>query len=360
MSDRSTRTISLASVDKQSLFGERDANLRRIERLFGVEATLRGSDLAFSGAAPGVSGAADVLRELIGMVRKGRNVSGDEIEQIADLMKGGGEAVQKSFDENDAPLNFERKSIYLKSPGQRAYIEAIRRNDVVFGIGVAGTGKTYLAVAMSVLALKERLVDRIVLVRPAVEAGESLGFLPGSFEEKVDPYLRPLYDALRDLMGAEKVKRFMESGIIEIAPLAYMRGRTLSSAFVILDEAQNTTVKQMKMFLTRLGQNSKAVITGDVTQIDLERQEQSGLIRIQGILSDIKGIRFCYFDEKDVVRHRLVREILKAFDAYEQGEGGTESRAADREGNVDPTPSLPGQDGDAELSGSAEGGGPAR
>ena len=330
MNDRQVQTISLAAVDTLSLFGERDSNLRRIESLYDVQATLRGSDLAVTGAAPGVHRAAELLKELIGMVKKGRSLSEHEIDQMADLMEGGGDA-RKVFDDRDEPLNFERKTLYLKSPGQRSYIDAIRRNDVVFGIGVAGTGKTYLAVAMSVLALKERQVERIVLVRPAVEAGESLGFLPGSFEEKVDPYLRPLYDALRDLMGHEKLKRFMESGIIEIAPLAYMRGRTLSSSFVILDEAQNTTVRQMKMFLTRLGPKSKAVITGDVTQVDLVRQEQSGLIRIQGILSGVPGISFCYFDEKDVVRHRLVKDILKAFAAYEaeqEAETKTEPDAA--------------------------------
>jgi phosphate starvation-inducible PhoH-like protein len=226
-------------------------------------------------------------------------------------------------------------------------VDAIRGHDVVFGIGPAGTGKTYLAVAMAASALKERIVERIVLVRPAVEAGESLGFLPGSFEEKVDPYLRPLYDALRDLMGHEKVKRLMETGVIEIAPLAYMRGRTLSRSFVILDEAQNTTVKQMKMFLTRLGPDSKAVITGDVTQIDLEKPEASGLVRIQSILADVRDIRFCYFGEQDVVRHRLVREILKAFGAHEAAE---EASAARGNGSTPGAPATdpvsPGNGGD--------------
>jgi phosphate starvation-inducible PhoH-like protein len=203
-------------------------------------------------------------------------------------------------------------------------VEAIERHDVVFGIGPAGTGKTYLAVAMAVLALRNRQVERIVLTRPAVEAGEKLGFLPGTFEEKIDPYLRPLHDALRDFIPFEKLRRFQEMGVMEIAPLAYMRGRTLARAFVVLDEAQNTTVKQMKMFLTRLGMNSRAVITGDVTQVDLVDPAESGLILVQNILSHIDGVAFVHFQSRDIVRHRLVRAILKAFDAYEtRREDGT-------------------------------------
>jgi phosphate starvation-inducible PhoH-like protein len=324
--ERHIENINMEAVDTASLFGERDSNLRWIEQRYEVEATLRGSQLAVTGETDNVSQAAGLIRELVGMIRKGHRLSTNEIDHVASLMETNGS--KGVADLNEPTLNFERRTLYLKSPGQRNYVDAIRNHDVVFGIGPAGTGKTYLAVAMSVLALRERQIERIVLVRPAVEAGENLGFLPGGFEEKVDPYLRPLYDALRDLMGHEKLKRFMETGVIEIAPLAYMRGRTLSNSFVILDEAQNTTVKQMKMFLTRLGPNSKAVITGDVTQIDLQKKEHSGLVQIQNILAEVTAIQFCYFEERDVVRHRLVKEILKAFASHEATLEAQESLAS--------------------------------
>ncbi|MDZ4805869.1 MAG: PhoH family protein [Candidatus Eisenbacteria bacterium] len=312
-------TIDLESIDPLHLFGERDSHLRWIEQRYEVEATLRGRKLAVAGSDGPVESAANLFRELISMVKRGQLLTSVELDFAASRLDGGAPAGQAESS-GDQILQFERRSIYLKSPGQRHYVEAVRKNDIVFGIGPAGTGKTFLAVAMAVSALKDRQVERIVLVRPAVEAGESLGFLPGSYEEKVDPYLRPLYDALRDLIGHEKVRRFMETGVIEIAPLAYMRGRTLSRSFVILDEAQNTTVKQMKMFLTRLGPDSRAVITGDVTQIDLEKPETSGLVQIQSILIGIADIRFCYFEERDVVRHRLVRDILRAFNTHENRE----------------------------------------
>jgi phosphate starvation-inducible PhoH-like protein len=211
---------------------------------------------------------------------------------------------------------FDRKAVRPRTPTQALYLKALEQNEVVFGIGPAGTGKTYLAVAAAVAALRAKKVDRIILVRPAVEAGESLGFLPGDMQEKVDPYLRPMYDALADLMSYDKMRRFLEMGVIEIAPLAFMRGRTLSNAFVILDEAQNTTVRQMKMFLTRLGLNSRAVITGDLTQIDLRMPDTSGLVRIQSILGHVQDIKFVYFHPEDVVRHRLVKDIIHAFDVY--------------------------------------------
>jgi phosphate starvation-inducible PhoH-like protein len=211
---------------------------------------------------------------------------------------------------------FDRKAVRPRTPTQALYLKALEQNEVVFGIGPAGTGKTYLAVAAAVAALRAKKVDRIILVRPAVEAGESLGFLPGDMQEKVDPYLRPMYDALADLMSYDKMRRFLEMGVIEIAPLAFMRGRTLSNAFVILDEAQNTTVRQMKMFLTRLGLNSRAVITGDLTQIDLRMPDTSGLVRIQSILGHVNDIKFVYFHPEDVVRHRLVKDIIHAFDVY--------------------------------------------
>jgi len=319
MKARRTETIDLESIDPLHLLGEHDSHLRWIEQRYEVEATLRGRKLAVAGGAGPVESATILLRELIRMVKRGQLLTSVELDFAASRLAGGAPNAG-SDPAGEQVLQFERRSIHLKSPGQRHYTEAIRKNDIVFGIGPAGTGKTFLAVAMAVLALKDRHVERIVLVRPAVEAGESLGFLPGSYEEKVDPYLRPLYDALRDLIGHEKVRRFMETGVIEIAPLAYMRGRTLSRSFVILDEAQNTTVKQMKMFLTRLGPDSRAVITGDVTQIDLEKPETSGLVQIQSILNGIDDIRFCYFEERDVVRHRLVRDILRAFNAHENGE----------------------------------------
>jgi phosphate starvation-inducible PhoH-like protein len=223
---------------------------------------------------------------------------------------------------------FERKTLRARTRNQVRYLNALENHEVVFSIGPAGTGKTYLAVAAAVHALRQKKVERIVLVRPAVEAGESLGFLPGDMQEKVDPYLRPLYDALQDLMPFEKIRRFLELGVIEIAPLAFMRGRTLTNAFVILDEAQNTTVRQMKMFLTRLGQGARAAITGDITQIDLPRPENSGLVQIQEILAGIEDIKFIYFEKNDVVRHRLVREILQAFDEFHRTHVGTDDGSA--------------------------------
>jgi len=227
-------------------------------------------------------------------------------------------------------FSFDKRTVRVKTLGQARYVAALQRHDIVFAIGPAGTGKTYLAVAAAVSALKSRQVERIVLVRPAVEAGESLGFLPGDMKEKVDPYLRPLYDALNDLLSYEKIRRFLDLGVIEVAPLAYMRGRTLNSAFVILDEAQNTTLGQMKMFLTRLGYGSKAVITGDVTQIDLGASMVSGLVEVQNILKGVHDLSFVYLNERDVVRHHLVREIIRAFEEHEEngreqkrgGEGG--------------------------------------
>jgi phosphate starvation-inducible PhoH-like protein len=255
---------------------------------------------------------ADVATALGQARRDGHNGTGSH------EMNGNGKVNGRLAEAYDgAPgYTFDRKAVRPRTPTQAMYLKALEQSEVVFGIGPAGTGKTYLAVAAAVAALRAKKVDRIVLVRPAVEAGESLGFLPGDMQEKVDPYLRPMYDALADLMSYDKMRRFLEMGVIEIAPLAFMRGRTLSNAFVILDEAQNTTVRQMKMFLTRLGLNSRAVITGDLTQIDLRAPETSGLVRIQSILSHVSDIRFVYFHPEDVVRHRLVKEIIHAFDVY--------------------------------------------
>ncbi len=314
--------IDLSHIEPLALFGEKDANLRRLEEQFQVSTMLRGNTLSVNGSSPRVERAADVLRELVQRVYLGQTVDLHDVEYLSALVaEEGPEAISEARPSED--LVFDRRRVQLKSRGQVEYVEAIRNHDVVFGIGPAGTGKTYLAVAMAVQALKHRKVERIILTRPAVEAGEKLGFLPGTFEEKIDPYLRPLYDALRDFIAYEKLRRFQELGVLEIAPLAYMRGRTLSRAFVVLDEAQNTTLKQMKMFLTRLGADSRAVITGDVTQVDLVDTRDSGLVQVQSILDGTEGIAFTYFQPRDVVRHPLVKAILSAFERYEnQGTRG--------------------------------------
>ena len=310
--EQTTHRLNTEGADLLTLAGVNDANLIELQRQTGIRVALRGDTLTLVGSADAVERATSVAQRMIDAAKQGTVLDADDVLRMS--MDG---AREPTGSDNRIVLPGIRKIIQPKTPGQAEYLGLIAENDIVVGIGPAGTGKTYLAVAMSVLALKDKQVERIVLVRPAVEAGENLGFLPGGFEEKDDPYLRPLYEALRDLLGHEKLKRYMETGVIEIAPLAYMRGRTLSNSFVILDEAQNTTLKQMKMFLTRLGPNSKAVITGDVTQIDLQKKEHSGLVQIQAILESVKGIQFCYFTEKDVVRHRLVKEILKAFNEHE-------------------------------------------
>ncbi|NNF06944.1 MAG: PhoH family protein [Candidatus Eisenbacteria bacterium] len=309
-------SFELNDIKPLDLVGERDANLRHLEQQFQVSAVLRNGSLTLSGEEDAVAQANSVVQQLLERVHGGRAVTIPDIDYLSSLLtEEGPEALEgtNGFEE----LQFERRTVKLKSVGQSEYVSAIRDHDVVFGIGPAGTGKTYLAVAMGVQALRARAVERIILVRPAVEAGESLGFLPGTFEDKIDPYLRPLYDALRDLLPHEKVRKYMDLGVLEIAPLAYMRGRTLSRAFVVLDEAQNTTLKQMKMFLTRLGPYSKAVITGDITQVDLPNAQESGLIRIEHILKGTEGISFTHFQNRDVVRHRLVRSILSAFEKHE-------------------------------------------
>jgi phosphate starvation-inducible protein PhoH and related proteins len=309
--------IDLSHIEPLALLGEKDATLRRLEAAFQVRGVLRDGVLTLNGASPHLEQAADVFRELVNRVTRGQVVDAQDVEYLAQLrLEEGSDAVV-----NGGPLGelvFELRTVQVKSHGQQTYVDAIRAHDVVFGIGPAGTGKTYLAVAMAVQALRQKKVERIVLTRPAVEAGEKLGFLPGTFEEKIDPYLRPLYDALRDFIPFEKLRRFQEMGVLEIAPLAYMRGRTLSRAFVVLDEAQNTTLAQMKMFLTRLGVHSVAVITGDVTQVDLVNPEESGLIQARKILAGTEGIAFIDFHPRDVVRHRLVKAILAAFSRFEE------------------------------------------
>jgi phosphate starvation-inducible PhoH-like protein len=311
--DKHEVTLSLEGIDPLPLFGQADSNLRALEQRFGVELSSRGGLLRIAGPGQGVSGAEQVARALIERVRSGVAITSEDLEYFFSATNGNGSDLSPPVTGGVVLLG-DKKAIKIRSKTQAEYVDAALSHDIVFGIGPAGTGKTYLAVALAVRLLKEKAVDRIILSRPAVEAGERLGYLPGDLQEKVDPYLRPLYDALHDMISLEKLQRFMQLGVIEIVPLAYMRGRTLSRAFIILDEAQNATLTQMKMFLTRLGIGSKAVITGDVTQVDLEDPSKSGLIQIQPILSRVPSIRFVYFTEQDVVRHQLVREIILAFD----------------------------------------------
>ena len=313
MTDDISHRFPVEGVDPLALAGVNDANLIELTKRLGVRVSLRGDTLTLQGTPAAVEGATPVVQAMVDLARMGEELDVHDVERL--VLEGStgslvGEAEQQEF---KIILPGLRRVIGPKSAGQRDYLKAIAQSDIVVGIGPAGTGKTYLAVAAAVDALARKRVRRIVLARPAVEAGESLGFLPGDLHEKVDPYLRPLYDALEDMMPRDRVQKSIESRTIEIAPLAYMRGRTLSDAFVILDEAQNATGMQMKMFLTRLGVNSRAVITGDKTQIDLGNREDSGLLHIERILPGIDGIGFCYLSETDVVRHRLVRDIIRAY-----------------------------------------------
>ena len=304
-----------------ALFGERNANLKLIERETGAQVHSRGNDLTIVGAGDDVIVARSLVEQLYGMARTGAAISPEDIGRAAIALRADGRVDLRDVFHDTILVAGRARPIAPKGLAQKRYVDAIREHDIVFGIGPAGTGKTYLAMALAVRALMEKQVKRIVLTRPAVEAGERLGFLPGSLEEKVSPYLRPLYDALHDMMDFEKADQLVARGLIEVAPIAFMRGRTLNDAFVILDEAQNTTPEQMKMFLTRLGFESKAVITGDVTQIDLPENRRSGLNEAIGILSDIPGIAFRYFTEVDVVRHPLVQQIIKAYDAQRTERG---------------------------------------
>ncbi len=311
------RKFPIEHLDPITLLGQNDSNLRQIERSVAVRITLRDGTVTVAGEEDAVETASKALKELVELAERGKVVEEADVSVALGLghRNGNGKPLAESY-EGAPGWSFERKSVKARTPMQAEYLKALQDHDVVFAIGPAGTGKTYLAVAAAVHALRAKKVDRIILVRPAVEAGESLGFLPGDMQEKVDPYLRPMYDALADLMSYDKMRRFMELGVIEIAPLAFMRGRTLHSSYVILDEAQNTTVRQMKMFLTRMGSNTKVVVTGDVTQIDLKDPASSGLVRIQAILSHLPDVKFIYFHPEDVVRHRLVRDIIRAFDQY--------------------------------------------
>jgi len=332
------RKIRAEGIDMVRLLGLNDSNLQVLENRFDANITVRGENITFRGEQNQVEELEKIFKELIYILNKNGNISVNDVETVVDLVKVNGEPAlpknvvsQVAEDELETVVLFTRNQIIrAKTPGQRDYIRHIKKNDIVFAIGPAGTGKTYLAVAMAVAALKNREIVKIILARPAVEAGESLGFLPGDLKEKVDPYLRPLYDALDDMIPPDKLKTYVERGVIEVVPLAYMRGRTLNNAYVILDEAQNASSMQMKMFLTRLGVNSKAIITGDITQIDLPMKTVSGLVQIQEVLCGIAGVQFCYFNRNDVVRHKLVMDIIDAYDKYHsdgkaEGNGKNES-----------------------------------
>lgn len=300
-----------------SLFGSRDLHLKMIESDLGVQLSARGDELILTGSQEAVRKAERLVIELAALTAEGYELKAEDVAVALKASRGPGEAPLKELLLSSVPIATAKRFVAPKSAAQKAYLEAIQTYDIVIGIGPAGTGKTYLAMAAAIDALKKKLVSRIVLTRPAVEAGESLGFLPGDLQAKVNPYLRPLYDALHDMMDFEEAARFVERGIIEVAPLAYMRGRTLNDSFVILDEGQNCTHTQMKMFLTRMGQSSKTVVTGDVTQIDLPNAKASGLVEIQHVLQNIRGIEFVRFDETDVVRHPLVQDIIKAYEKHE-------------------------------------------
>lgn len=306
------------NMEAADLFGKLDENMRLVEKSFGANISLRDGAVRITGEEEGVNRSADVIHMLITMLCNGEQIDEQRIMYAVSVEQDGGGIDLSKMGSDCVAINVKGQPIKTKTFGQKKYVEAIDRNTIVFGIGPAGTGKTYLAVAKAVMALKRREVNRIILTRPAVEAGEKLGFLPGDLQNKVDPYLRPLYDGMYEMLGGEGFLKYQERGVIEVAPLAYMRGRTLDNAFIILDEAQNTTPEQMKMFLTRIGYGSHAIVTGDITQIDLPGDKKSGLKEAMKILSGIDDIAFCKFTEKDVVRHPLVQQIIKAYAKYDE------------------------------------------
>ena len=310
------RKIPVPDEGVESLFGSYDENLKHLETLFGVRIRSNGHNLTLEGDPGDVGRAEKVLDQLAGLIRGGYKLAKGDVRTASQLVVQDENVELADYFLRGAPRTSGKRQVLPKSVNQRRYLDAIEQHDIVFGIGPAGTGKTYLAMAQAVSYLLAKRISRIILARPAVEAGEKLGFLPGDLQEKVNPYLRPLYDALYDMMDLERVERLLERGTIEVAPIAFMRGRTLNDAFVILDEAQNTTSEQMKMFLTRLGFGSKAVITGDVTQIDLPAGRTSGLVEAMKVVGTVEGISFIHFDEKDVVRHQLVQQIVKAYESY--------------------------------------------
>lgn len=311
------KNISVSGMDCiHSVFGNFDENINIIQREYNVSVYSRNGEIIINGAEANVDAAAAVIDSLEKMFNKGEVINDQSVRYVIIAVNDGMQQQLENLSSDCVCMTFTGKPVKPKTIGQKKYVDSIRHNTIVFGIGPAGTGKTYLAVALAVRAFKNHEIQRIILTRPAVEAGEKLGFLPGDLQNKVDPYLRPLYDALFDMMGAEAFQRNQEKGVIEVAPLAYMRGRTLDDSFIILDEAQNTTPEQMKMFLTRLGFNSKMVITGDVTQIDLADNKKSGLIEASKVLRNIEGVEQIKFSEKDVVRHKLVQDIVKAYERY--------------------------------------------
>ena len=316
------QTVDIERIEQIiNLFGNFDENIKRIEKKYKVSITSHGSQIRVRGDVTDVMNAVRTIEGLLVMINKGEQITDQSIEYVSGLVEDGeDDRITAVTDADCICITSKGKPVKPKTIGQRQYAEAIKKNTITIGVGPAGTGKTYLAVASAVSAFRAKTVNRIILTRPAVEAGEKLGFLPGDLQSKVDPYLRPLYDALFDMLGAENFQKYQERGSIEVAPLAYMRGRTLDDSFIILDEAQNTTPEQMKMFLTRLGFNSKMVVTGDITQIDLPAGKKSGLTKVMRILKNVDDIEICKFTQKDVVRHRLVQEIIKAYEKYENDE----------------------------------------
>ena len=309
------KRMSLENVDMLSLLGMNDNNIKLVEDRFNTSITVRGQNVILKGVLEEIDIVEKVIKEMVYVLNTNGTLRSSDVETILDLAIQGKEIINDK-DYDAIVLYTKNDVIKARTPGQNKYLETAKKNDICFAIGPAGTGKTYLAVALAVSALNKGVVNKIVLARPAVEAGESLGFLPGDFREKIDPYLRPLYDSLDDMIPSDKLKGYIEKRIIEIVPLAYMRGRTLNNSFVILDEAQNATDLQMKMFLTRLGANSKAIITGDITQIDLPTKNVSGLVQAKEILQSINGVGFVFFDKTDVVRHRLVKDIIDAYEKF--------------------------------------------
>ena len=327
----------------ESLFGTRDENIRVLERGLKVTASLLHDALEIEGDEPNVIRAASILEDYVALVKEGQVFGNGDLNSYLRVVTEDPEVTLRSLVHSGRQRNFGKKALAPKTVNQRRYVEAIERHDLVFGVGPAGTGKTYLAVAMAVSALLNKRVSRIVLTRPAVEAGERLGFLPGNLQEKVDPYLRPLYDALYDMLESDKVEKLLERAVIEVAPIAFMRGRTLNDSFIILDEAQNSTAEQMKMVLTRQGFNSKMVVTGDLTQVDLPSGKRSGLTHVVEVLRGVEGISFIYFDDRDVVRHSLVQRIVKAYERYETMASGSQLalRLTEPAAEAAPIPSEP-------------------
>ena len=340
------------SPNIETLFGTRDENLHVLEDGLNINIDLRSDRIELEGAPRDVARAEQLFADYDHLQRTGHQFNNGDLNSMLRVVVGDPNVTLRGLAEAGRQRSFGRRTVQPKSPNQRRYLEAIEQHDMVFGVGPAGTGKTYLAVAMAISALINKQVNRIILARPAVEAGERLGFLPGTLQEKIDPYLRPLYDALFDMLDPERVERYLEKNVIEIAPIAFMRGRTLNDSFVILDEAQNTTSEQMKMFVTRLGFNSKAVITGDITQIDLPNARRSGLLEAIDILQGVNGLAFVYFDESDVVRHHLVQRIIRAYDEYKarlaeqqlsllEAKAGAETRATNGKNGAEASAAPP-------------------